>query len=126
MLDQVLHDLLLDDPRAPDWTQKVHFEVLSVHQLLQHIRHRALKVLHKPEKLYVDFLKKIETAQMNRSPSPFHLLLTSPVVVPRADINARVGQQDLQELDLVVLHNMHQRRVSVVVLDVWIHPGVGE
>ena len=47
--DQVLHDVLLDNPRTPDWTQQVHFDVLSVHELLQDIRHRVFKVLHKPE-----------------------------------------------------------------------------
>ena len=44
----LLHDLLLDEPGAPDQPQLEQVAVLAVHQLLQHLGDLLCTLLHKP------------------------------------------------------------------------------
>ena len=55
---------------------------------------------------FMQIFWKLEPAQINKS--PFYFLLISPVVVPRAETNTRVGQQDLQELCFASQHPSKQ------------------
>ena len=50
ILDQLLHDLFLDEARAPDQSELEEVAVLAVHQVIQQARHLVLQLSNKPSK----------------------------------------------------------------------------